>query len=375
MPPRRPPFPAAAAHDRRLWPSALAAAIFAVHPLRVESVAWVAERKDVLSGLFFMLTVWAYVAYAGRPFSWLRYALVVLVYALGLMAKPMLVTLPLVLLLLDYWPLGRFTAAEKGPPGDNPAPKFWRLGRLLLEKLPLLALAAASCVVTVLAQCEAIIETAKLPLDARAANAVVSLAAYLGKFFFPARLAVFYQYPPSFSGWEVAGALAILVLVTAGVILTRRKCPYLLVGWLWYLGMMVPVIGLVQVGVQAMADRYTYLPMIGVTIALVWLLASLAGAWAGAAWSWASPALAVAARSGLRLATDHLFARQRGAVEPRPGLRPAHSPGSKQPGHVVDGAGRIGAGHPPLPGGLGHRPQLCQGAEQPQLRPVRARRY
>ena len=145
-----PPFPAAAAHDRRAVASALAAAIFAVHPLRVESVAWVAERKDVLSGLFFMLTVWAYVAYAGRPFSWLRYALVVLVYALGLMAKPMLVTLPLVLLLLDYWPLGRFTAAEKGPPGDNPAPKFWRLGRLLLEKLPLLALAAASCVVTVL---------------------------------------------------------------------------------------------------------------------------------------------------------------------------------------------------------------------------------
>ena len=138
-----------------------------------------------------------------------------------------------------------------------------------------------------------------MPLDARAANAVVSLAAYLGKFFFPARLAVFYQYPPSFSGWEVAGALAILVLVTAGVILARRKCPYLLVGWLWYLGMMVPVIGLVQVGVQAMADRYTYLPMIGVTIALVWLLASLAGAWRwGGRGLGRRRALAVAALAG-----------------------------------------------------------------------------
>ena len=139
----------------RLWPSALVAAVFAVHPLRVESVAWVAERKDVLSGLFFMLTLWAYVGYAGRPFSLAslrRWC--VLLYALGLMAKPMLVTLPLVLLLLDYWPLGRFAAAETGPPGLR-GPAVRRLGWLLLEKLPLLALAAASCVVTLLAQREA----------------------------------------------------------------------------------------------------------------------------------------------------------------------------------------------------------------------------
>ncbi len=260
-----------------IWPSALAAAVFAVHPLRVESVAWVAERKDVLSGLFFVLTLWAYVAYADRPFSWLRYGLVALLYALGLMAKPMLVTLPLVLVLLDYWPLGRFAPSgrgEKGEKGANVAPP----GRLLLEKLPLLALAAASCVVTLSAQGVAIIEFDKLSLDQRVANAVVSLAAYLGQFFYPnpARLAVFYPYPDSLPLWEVAGALAILALVSVGVILARRKYPFLIVGWLWYLGMMVPVIGLVQVGLQAMADRYTYLPMIGVTIALVWFLASLA---------------------------------------------------------------------------------------------------
>ncbi len=239
-------------------------------------MAWIAERKDVLSGLFFMLTVWAYVAYAGRPFSWLRYALVVLLYALGLMAKPMLVTLPLLLLLLDYWPLGRFTAAESGPPGARRAPAARRLGWLLLEKLPLLVMAAASCVVTLIAQRGAMME---LPLTFRAKNAVVSLAAYLGKFFYPTGLTHRYRYPDSWPVRDVALAAAVLLLITAGAILWRRRCPYLLVGWLWYLGMLVPVLGLVQVGSQPMADRYTYLPMIGVTIALVWLLASLAKAW------------------------------------------------------------------------------------------------
>ena len=179
------------------------------------------------------------------------------------------------LLLLDYWPLGRFAPSGKDENGEHVAGR----ARLLLEKLPLLALAATSCAVTMLAQREAIVEFDKLPLDWRAANAVVSLAAYLGQFFYPAKLAVFYPHPGNLPFWEVAGASAILALVTVGVILAGRKYPFLIVGWLWYVGMMVPVIGLVQVGEQAMADRYTYLPMIGVTIGLVWFLASLAERW------------------------------------------------------------------------------------------------
>ena len=273
-----------------LWPSALAAAVFAVHPLRVESVAWIAERKDVLSGLFFVLTLWAYVAYAGRPWSWFRYSLVVLLYALGLMAKPMLVTLPFLLLLLDYWPLGRFAPAAKGAAGAGPAATARRLGWLLLEKVPLLALAAASCVVTLLAQARGHDGMDLLPMSDRAANAVVSMAAYLGNFFYPAGLTILYRHPGSWPRWEVAAAAAVLAIITAAAILCWRKCPYLIVGWLWYLGMLVPVLGLVQVGSQAMADRYTYLPMIGVTIALAWLLAS-----AAENWRWGGPVFGAAA--------------------------------------------------------------------------------
>ncbi len=267
-----------------LWPSAFVAALFAIHPLRVESVAWVAERKDVLSGLFFMLTLGAYVGYVHRPFSLFRYLTVVALFALGLMAKPMLVTLPLVLLLLDYWPLGRFA-------------KPWRL---VVEKLPMLALSAAACVATRLAQSEAVKSIEDISLTSRVENALVSYVSYLGNFFYPAGLAAFYPHPGDrLPLWQVAGALLLLVCISVGVLACRRRCPYLLVGWLWYLGMLVPVIGLVQVGHQAMADRYTYLPQIGLAMALVWGANRAIVSWPHRAWlCGVASALAMAALMG-----------------------------------------------------------------------------
>ena len=252
-----------------LWPSAFAAAVFAIHPLRAESVAWVAERKDVLSGLFFMLTLAAYASYVRRPFSLARYLAVIVLFALGLMAKPMLVTLPLVLLLLDYWPLGRMMLR-------------WRL---VVEKLPLLALSAASCVVTPLAQGEAVIELDLVPLSARIVNAMVSYAAYLSQLFCPLRLAAFYPYPPGgLPSGEVAGAIVLLSVITVGAVVGWRRWPWLPVGWFWYLGMLVPVIGLVQTGGQSMADRYTYLPEIGVVIALAWAAKRVFWGWPQRGW-------------------------------------------------------------------------------------------
>jgi Tfp pilus assembly protein PilF len=253
-----------------LWPSAFVAAVFAIHPLRAESVVWVAERKDVLSGLFFMLTLAAYVGYVRRPFSFARYALVLLLFALGLMAKPMLVTLPLVLLLLDYWPLDRL-----------------KLGwRPVIEKLPLLALSAASCVATSLAQRAALARFDSLPFGSRTANALVACAAYMGQLFYPVGLAVFYPHPGDGRPiGQIAGALLLLAVITAAAaVCWRRTRPYLLVGWFWYLGMLVPVIGLVQVGQHAMADRYTYLPQIGLAIGLTWGAKQIFRAWPRHAW-------------------------------------------------------------------------------------------
>ncbi len=284
-----------------LWPAAFTAAVFAVHPLRVESVAWIAERKDILSGLFFVLTLAAYVAYtralvptlrvgthrpdALRPdvfaevdyktslrrgasgqvcshaergnksFSIFRYWLVMALFALGLMAKPMLVTLPFVLLLLDYWPLGRIADRR----------------RVLLEKTPLFAMSAAACAVTIWAQGETISLSGHVTLPWRLANAVVAYVDYLGQFIYPVNLAVLYPHPgDGLALWKIAAAAVLLVVVTGAVVLLRRRAPYLLVGWFWYVGMLVPVIGLVQVGRQAMADRYTYLPQIGLCIAIAW---------------------------------------------------------------------------------------------------------
>ena len=257
----------------RLWPSALVAVVFAVHPLRVESVAWVTERKDLLSGLFFMLTLAAYARYAGRPFSPARYLAVVVLFALGLMAKPMLVTLPFVLLLLDYWPLDRFDGSPR------------RGLRLIVEKIPLLLLAMASCMVTLQVQSMAFAEGRATPFSLRIANALLAYVTYLGQIFWPAGLSVLYPYPTqSLPMWKVAGASLVLAAITSSAMAGWRKRPYLLVGWLWYLGMLVPVIGLVQVGTQAMADRYTYLAQIGPYLVLVWGSESMCRGWTWRRW-------------------------------------------------------------------------------------------
>ncbi len=259
---------------RDLWPSAWVAAVFAVHPLHVESVAWVAERRDMLSGLFFMLTLGAYTMYAERP-SLARYLAVAALLALGLMSKPMLVTVPFLLLLLDYWPLDRFRRTAADPATASRSwlgrlPVGWRLA---FEKVPLLALAAVDCgivVATHLAfRSDDIVEP--LPMATRLANAAVSYAAYVGQSFYPVDLSPFYPYlgagqPVA----RVAGSLALLLAITAIAAHGWRRRPYVLVGWLWFLGMLVPVIGLVRVSHHARADRYTYLSQIGLSIALAW---------------------------------------------------------------------------------------------------------
>jgi tetratricopeptide (TPR) repeat protein len=255
------------------WRSLAVAALFALHPLRVESVAWVSERKDVLSGLFFVLTLGAYGWWVERP-GRSRYALLMLALALGLMSKPMLVTLPFVLLLLDVWPLGRLALPGRGGAGRGRARP---LRALLLEKWPLFALAAASALVTFIVQRRigAVVPVEAMLPSQRLTNALISYWRYIGRTLWPDDLAVYYQLGPAVN-WAgaLAGALG-LVLATAACVALARRRPYLGVGWLWYLGTLVPVIGLVQVGSQSHADRYTYLPVIGLTIALVWLVGEL----------------------------------------------------------------------------------------------------
>jgi Flp pilus assembly protein TadD len=248
-----------------LWRSGLVAALFAVHPLHVESVAWVAERKDVLSALLWLLAMSAYLGYVRRP-GWGRYLAVVGLFALGLLAKPMVVTLPCALLLLDYWPLGRLAA-----PGE-------RRARVIAEKLPLLGLAALSAAVTVHAQAQGgVVRTLKLlPFAERVQNALVSGVAYLGATLWPARLAVFYPLPKDgYPAWQVAAAAAVLALLAAAAVRGARAFPAGLVGLLWAAGTLVPVLGLVQVGGQVRADRYMYLPLIGLFIAVAWGAAAL----------------------------------------------------------------------------------------------------
>lgn len=245
-----------------VWRSWFVAALFAVHPIHVESVAWIAERKDVLSGCFWMLTMIAYASYAERPRP-ARYAGVLVLFALGLMAKPMLVTLPFVLLLLDYWPFRRTQG--------------WTIP--VVEKIPLFVLSAASCVVTFLAQQskDAVMSLEGVSFLGRVSNAVVAYVTYLVKMVFPYALAVYYPLRSAQPVWLVAACSLLLIVVSAWAVYAWRRRPYLLVGWLWFLGTLVPVIGLLQVGGQAMADRYTYIPLIGVFIMIVWSVPEFRG--------------------------------------------------------------------------------------------------
>lgn len=273
-----------------LWCSAFVAAVFAIHPLRVESVAWVAERKDVLSGLFFVLTLGAYLYYARRRFSLARYLLLLVPFCLGLMSKPMLVTLPCVLLLLDFWPLRRLTSPAAG---DS-------LRRVIVEKIPLFLLVVGSCMATLWAQTEAMQTLERIPLDARLVNSTTAFAVYIGQLFWPANLAVLYPFPSHGTPlWRFVTAVVVLLGVSLAAVLLRRSRPYLLMGWLWYLGTLVPVIGLLQVGTQAHADRYTYLTQIGLLIALTWLIADLSSRWSRRAFLLAPLAAAILIPLGL----------------------------------------------------------------------------
>jgi tetratricopeptide (TPR) repeat protein len=251
----------------QLWPSALVAALFGWHPLHVESVAWVAERKDVLSTFCWLLTMWAYLRYTESRSSG-RYCLVLLFFALGLMAKPMVVTLPCALLLLDYWPLERTRTIR------------WQ--RLVAEKIPMFILVAVTCYLTVSAQAQgkAITSLEHVPLSERMANVFVAYSDYLLQMVWPANLAVYYPLAhPKFSDPEVLLATLVVVAISAAAIVLRKRYPYWTVGWFWYLGTLVPVIGLVQVGGQARADRYTYVPLIGIFLLVVWTAIPLANYW------------------------------------------------------------------------------------------------
>jgi hypothetical protein len=254
-----------------LWPSAFVAALFACHPLHVESVAWVSQRKDLLSTFFWILTLGAYVRYVEQP-RIRRYVLVLVLFCLGLMAKPMLVTLPFVLLLLDYWPLRRLDLGQGSHHSTYPNNVRTPVLHLVLEKVPLFGLSAAACVVAYMAQVQggAVKSSSLFPMGVRVSNALVSYVIYIEKTLWPHDLAVFYPHPGSWPLWQAAGAALLLVAVSTVVIAAVRKAPYLAFGWFWYLGTLVPVIGLVQVGDHAMADRYTYVPLIGLFIMMAW---------------------------------------------------------------------------------------------------------
>jgi tetratricopeptide (TPR) repeat protein len=266
-----------------LWRSVFVAALFALHPLHVESVAWVSERKDLLSTFFGMLTILAYCRYV-KKHSIISYLLTVLFLSMGLMAKPMLVTFPFVLLLLDYWPLKRVRFENIGPSqaGGKIFCYFKGSDRLILEKIPFLVLAIFSCILTFLAQnSEGAVKSLEvLPLKSRVANALFSYIGYVFKAIWPSKLAVFYPYPENIlSEWKIIGA-GLLISVTIFLsIRTVRKYPYIGVGLFMYLGTLVPVIGLVQVGDQAMADRYTYIPLIGIFIIVAWGVPDLFKQW------------------------------------------------------------------------------------------------
>ena len=284
------------------WRSAFVASLFAIHPLHVESVAWVSERKDVLSAVFFMLTLEAYVGYV-RKSSAGRYLLVVLLFAAGLMSKPMLVTLPFVLLLLDYWPLDRIGGQRSG--------HRTHLRRLITEKIPFFALSALSCAATLLAQIYSTEKIEQLPIMWRLNTAAFSYVAYVWQMLWPTRLAAFYPHPNGLlPWWQVLLAVAFLASISLLAVVFKRKRPYIFTGWFWYVGMLVPVIGLVGAGEQGRADRYTYLPQIGLYVLITWGVTDLI-------------TLLTARKSGSQLVT----------CEPQPVTRASRATRTKIPEH------------------------------------------
>ena len=321
-----------------VWRSTFVAALFAVHPLHVESVAWIAERKDVLSALFWMLTLGAYGWYAARP-GVRRYLLVMLLFACALMAKPMVVTLPFALLLVDVWPLRRASFVR----ADG-----W--GRLAVEKLPLVALAIATSAVTIVLQRGqgALPGLETFPLAVRAANALTSYVAYIGLMFWPAHLAALYPYPRELPAWWViAGSASILAGISAVAIGTARRHPYVLVGWLWYLGTLVPVIGIVQSGEQSMADRFVYIPIVGLFVIVAWGIPDLLERWSerravlAAAAVLAIAACATAARMQVPYWADNLTLWERVVAATGPNYR-----GQGNLAMALEDAGRAGEAIP-----------------------------
>jgi Flp pilus assembly protein TadD len=262
-----------------IWQSGFVASLFALHPLNVESVAWAVERKNVLSSLFLMLTLWTYARYVERS-TLGRYLLVLLVFTLGLMSKPTLVTLPFILLLLDYWPLNRLQPVRSGGHLEQPSTSSMQSGgrkslasRLVLEKVPFFILAATAISLTVLSSqhLQALVATTSVPLSLRIGNGLISYVGYIGKMMWPSNLAVFYPPPETISWWQVAAAILFLMIVSLLVTRTLKTRPYLAVGWLWYLVTLVPSIGLIQAGLwPAMADRFAYVPLIGLFVMVAW---------------------------------------------------------------------------------------------------------
>jgi tetratricopeptide (TPR) repeat protein len=263
---------------RRPWPSLFVAGVFALHPMHVESVAWIAERKDVLSTFFWLLTLWAYFRYV-RAINWQNYLVCAFFLICGLMAKPMLVTLPFVLVLMDFWPLERISAGTERAAGN--VHRAFTLGNSIVEKLPLIALVLPVIAVTMVTQQRvgAVSDVVSFPIGLRIANALVAYATYVLKLFAPTGLAVLYPYPTAVPLTAAIVASLVLLGITAALFAVRRQAPYALTGWLWFAGTLVPVIGIVQVGSQAMADRYTYVPHIGLCIALTWGCADLLKRW------------------------------------------------------------------------------------------------
>jgi len=295
-----------------LWRSAFVAALFALHPLHVESVAWVAERKDVLSTFFGLLTILTYIRYTRYP-GRLRYGVMLLCFILGLMAKPMLVTLPFVLLLLDYWPLGRLNPEFAEPAGPSIFSKH-ALAPLFKEKIPLFFLSAVSCLVTFWVQYRqgGVGPLFMYSFGLRITNALVAYVRYMLKTAWPHNLAVFYPYPEAWPWWKPAGALLLLAAISFQTLRKLKSAPYLIVGWLWFLGTLLPVIGLVQVGSQAMADRYTYVPLIGLFVAIAWGLNDLFDGRRYKRWGLGS--LGVAVLAALALSTWGQIAHWRNSV-------------------------------------------------------------